>query len=76
MQTWRVLGGTFLFLYAFDLRPALFAFPAGLGDMAVGVGAVFVLLADDHWPSELAPARLLLNLGACSTSAARSRPAC
>src|SRR6266545_4236290 len=45
-----VLGRTFLFLYAFNLRPALFAFSAGLGDLAVGVAAVFVLLAmiDGH----------------------------
>lgn len=43
VQSWRVLGAVFLFLYAFDLRPALFAFPAGLGDAAVGVAAVFVL---------------------------------
>ena len=63
VQTWRVLGGTFLFLYAFNLRPALFAFPAGLGDMAVGVAAVFVLLAmiDGHpnWRRRM----LWLNLG-------------
>jgi hypothetical protein len=63
VQTWRVLGGMFLFLYAFNLRPALFAFPAGLGDMAVGVAAVFVLLAmiDGHpnWRRRA----LWLNLG-------------
>ncbi len=63
VQIWRVLGGTFLFLYAFNLRPALFAFSAGLGDLAVGVAAVFVLLAmiDRHpnWRRRL----LLLNLG-------------
>jgi hypothetical protein len=45
MQTWRVLGGVFLFLYAFALLPGLFAWPAGLGDMGVGVAAVFVLYA-------------------------------
>ena len=44
-QSWRVIGGMFLFLWAFDLRPALFAFPAGLGDVAVGIAAVFVLRA-------------------------------
>jgi hypothetical protein len=50
VQAWRVLGGMFLVLYAFNLRPALFAFPAGLGDVAVGVAAVFVLRAmiDGH----------------------------
>jgi hypothetical protein len=63
VQIWRVLGGTFLFLYAFNLRPALFAFPAGLGDVAVGVGAVFVLHAmlngHPNWRRRV----LLLNLG-------------
>ena len=44
-QSWRVIGGMFIFLWAFDLRPALFAFPAGLGDVAVGIAAVFVLRA-------------------------------
>lgn len=44
-QSWRVIGGMFIFLRAFDLRPALFAFPAGLGGVAVGIAAVFVLRA-------------------------------
>jgi hypothetical protein len=63
VQSWRVLGVVFLFLYAFNLRPGLFAFPAGLGDAAVGVAAVFVLRAmiDGHptWRRRV----LLLNLG-------------
>ena len=63
VQAWRVLGGMFVFLWAFDLRPALFAFPAGLGDVAVGVAAVFVLRAmideDPGWRRKV----LLLNLG-------------
>ncbi len=45
MQSWRVMGGMFLALYAFDLLPGLFAWPAGVGDVAVGVAAPFVLLA-------------------------------
>ena len=44
-QSWRVIGGMFVFLWALDLRPALFAFPAGLGDVVVGIAAVFVLRA-------------------------------
>jgi hypothetical protein len=63
VQTWRVVGSMFLFLYALDLQPALFALPAGLGDVAVGVAAVFVLrsLIDRHpnWRRRV----LLLNLG-------------
>jgi hypothetical protein len=45
LQTWRVLGLMFVFLYAFDILPAVFALPAGLGDAAIGVAAVPVLLA-------------------------------
>lgn len=45
LQAWRVLGGMFLALYAFDLLPGLFAWPAGVGDLAVGVAAPFVVLA-------------------------------
>jgi len=63
VQSWRVLGGTFLFLYAFNLRPALFALPAGLGDVAVGVGAVFVLHAMLHGHPNWRRRVLLLNLG-------------
>jgi len=45
IQSWRVIGILFLALYAFGLVPGLFAWPAGLGDAAVGVAAPFVLLA-------------------------------
>ncbi|MGH7389028.1 MAG: hypothetical protein ACREM3_06155 [Candidatus Rokuibacteriota bacterium] len=45
IQSWRVIGGMFLVLYAFDLLPGLFAWPAGVGDLAVGLAAPFVLLA-------------------------------
>jgi hypothetical protein len=45
LQTWRVLGLMFVVLYAFDILPAVFALPAGLGDAAIGVAAVPVLLA-------------------------------
>lgn len=44
-QTWRVLGVVFLFLWALGDLPAVFAFPAGVGDVAVGVLAVFVTVA-------------------------------
>jgi len=45
IQSWRVIGSMFLALYAFDLLPGLFAWPAGVGDAAVGVAAPFVVLA-------------------------------
>ena len=45
LQGWRVLGGAFLFIYAFGLLPGFFAWPAGLGDVAVGIGAPFSALA-------------------------------
>jgi hypothetical protein len=45
IQGWRVLGAMFPVVYAFGLLPGLFAWPAGLGDAAVGLAALFVLLA-------------------------------
>jgi hypothetical protein len=41
-HTLRVLGGVFLIVLALDKLPAVFAIPAGLGDIAVGVAAPFV----------------------------------
>jgi hypothetical protein len=44
-QSWRVIGVVFLAFYAYGLLPGLFAWPAGVGDAAVGLAAPFVLLA-------------------------------
>jgi len=44
MQSWRVLGSVFMVLYLFDMLPAVFAYPAGLGDVAIGLTAPFVAL--------------------------------
>jgi hypothetical protein len=44
MQAWRWAGLGFLDLYAYKVLPALFALPAGLGDMAVGVLAPLMVL--------------------------------
>ena len=44
LQHWRVLGFTFLMLYAHDVLPGLFAWPAGLGDIAIGFAAPLVVL--------------------------------
>lgn len=43
LQHWRVLGFTFLILYAHDVLPAAFAWPAGFGDILVGFTAPFVV---------------------------------
>jgi hypothetical protein len=44
-QAWRVVGGAFVVLNAQNLLPGLFAYPAGYGDLLVGVLALFVLMA-------------------------------
>src|SRR6202795_4489623 len=45
MQAWRWAGLGFLDLYAYKVLPAVFALPAGLGDMAIGVTAPWIMLA-------------------------------
>lgn len=45
IQAWRWAGLGFLWLYAYGVLPALFAFTAGLGDMAIGVTAPWIALA-------------------------------
>ena len=45
MQAWRWAGLGFLSLYAHKVLPAVFALPAGLGDMAIGVTAPWIMLA-------------------------------
>jgi hypothetical protein len=41
-QSWRVVGFTFVLLEAHRVLPAVFAFPAGYGDMAIGMTASYV----------------------------------
>jgi hypothetical protein len=43
IQAWRWAGIGFLTLYAYGVLPGIFAWPAGLGDMAIGVTAPLVL---------------------------------
>jgi len=43
IQAWRWAGFGFLTLYSFKVLPGIFAWPAGLGDMAIGVTAPLVL---------------------------------
>ena len=45
LQSWRIIGIAMLVLYAFGHLPGLFAWPAGVGDVAVGVIAPFVAVA-------------------------------
>jgi hypothetical protein len=45
MQAWRWAGLGFLSLYAHNVLPAIFALPAGLGDMAIGATAPWIILA-------------------------------
>ena len=41
-QSWRIVGFTFVLLQARGILPAVFALPAGYGDMAIGATATFV----------------------------------
>jgi hypothetical protein len=41
-QTWRIVGFTFVLLEARDILPAIFALPAGYGDMTIGATATLV----------------------------------
>ena len=56
MQAWRFAGLGFLFLYAYKVLPALFALPAGLGDMAVGFAAPWIILGLARHPGFAASA--------------------
>lgn len=42
VQLYRVLGGVFIIGWALGRIPAIFALPAGIGDIAVGLAAPFV----------------------------------
>src|SRR2546422_122788 len=42
LQSGRVIGVVFLTLYALGLLPGIFALPAGLGDVAIGLTAPLV----------------------------------
>jgi hypothetical protein len=51
VQTWRIGGFTFLALNAFGILPAVFALPAGWGDVLIGATAPLVawrLAQSDH----------------------------
>jgi hypothetical protein len=51
IQAWRFGGLGFLELYAHGILPGLFAFPAGLGDMAIAINAPWIVLGLLRHPS-------------------------
>ena len=59
IQAWRLAGLGFLALYAYGILPGLFAWPAGIGDMAIGLTAPLVILALRRRPA-FAVGRLFL----------------
>jgi hypothetical protein len=44
IEAWRWAGLGFLSLYAYNVLPGIFALPAGLGDMAIGFTAPWIIL--------------------------------
>jgi hypothetical protein len=60
MQAWRWAGQHFLFLHAHGVLPGLFAFPAGLGDMAIGITAPWIVLSLVRNPSFAASRRFVI----------------
>ncbi|HUE36386.1 MAG TPA: hypothetical protein VMO20_03260, partial [Candidatus Acidoferrum sp.] len=60
IQAWRWAGFGFLDLYAHGVLPGLFAFPAGLGDMAIGVTAPWMVLRLIRQPSFAASRRYMI----------------
>jgi hypothetical protein len=60
IQAWRWAGLEFLSLYAQGILPGLFAFPAGLGDMAIGASAPWIVLGLVRHPSFAAGRRFVI----------------
>jgi hypothetical protein len=59
IQAWRFAGMGFLSLYAHRILPGLFAFPAGLGDVAIAISAPWMVLGLIRHPSFAASRRYL-----------------
>ena len=60
MQAWRFAGLGFLALYAHGVLPGFFAWPAGLGDIAIGVTAPWLLVVLMRHPSFAASRTFLI----------------
>jgi hypothetical protein len=54
IEAWRWAGFGFISLYAYGVLPGRFAWPAGLGDMAIGFTAPWIVLALVRRPSFVA----------------------
>jgi hypothetical protein len=50
IQAWRFAGLGFIALYTYGVLPGLFAWPAGLGDIAIGLSAPWVMRALERRP--------------------------
>ena len=81
LQSWRFVGFIFVLLEARGVLPAIFAWPAGYGDMAIGVTASFVawkLAAPNHRNSFILWQVLgildLVNAGGVGTTAGLLSP--
>lgn len=59
IQAWRWAGFGFLTLYTYRVLPGIFAWPAGLGDMAIGITAPLVLASLLHKPDFAASKRFV-----------------
>ncbi|HYT53619.1 MAG TPA: hypothetical protein VEQ38_02815 [Verrucomicrobiae bacterium] len=51
IQAWRIGGFSFLALYLYGILPGYFAWPAGLGDMMIGITAPWIIAALMRRPS-------------------------
>lgn len=54
VQAWRFAGFGFIALYTSNVLPGLFAWPAGLGDMAIGMAAPFWIVTLIKSPEAIA----------------------
>ena len=78
VQCWRVLGGVFVAMNAHALLPALFAYPAGYGDVLVGAFALVALTAlvrgAPGWHGRLVALNVLGLVDSSAPSAPGSSP--
>lgn len=73
-QRFRVVGASFLVVMALGQLPAVFAVPAGLGDIAIGLEAAFLVrrgvgARGAMWFNVLGLLDLVVALGICYTAA-------